>query len=92
PLALINSLFRLALTKLDVLDTFEEIKIAVSYKLNNMLIQDPPACASKLAQVEVVYEVLPGWKESIQNITQFDQLPLNARKYVQRIEELVGVP
>ncbi|KFD59244.1 hypothetical protein M514_14268 [Trichuris suis] len=57
-----------------------------------MLIQDPPACASKLAQVEVVYEVLPGWKESIQNITQFDQLPLNARKYVQRIEELVGVP
>ncbi|KHJ41141.1 adenylosuccinate synthase [Trichuris suis] len=88
----INGFTKLALTKLDVLDTFEEIKIAVSYKLNNMLIQDPPACASKLAQVEVVYEVLPGWKESIQNITQFDQLPLNARKYVQRIEELVGVP
>ncbi|CDW52209.1 adenylosuccinate synthetase [Trichuris trichiura] len=88
----VNGFTKLALTKLDVLDTFEEIKIGVNYKLNNTVIQDPPACASKFAQVEVVYEVLPGWKESIQNVTEFDHLPLNAQKYVQRIEELVGVP
>ncbi|CDW52802.1 Adenylsucc synt domain containing protein [Trichuris trichiura] len=86
----VNGFTKLALAKFDVLDTFEEIKIGVSYKLNDTAIQD--SLASKFAQVEVDYEVLPRWKESIQNVTEFNQLPLNAPKYVQRIEELVGVP
>uniref|UniRef100_A0A5S6R339 Adenylosuccinate synthetase n=1 Tax=Trichuris muris TaxID=70415 RepID=A0A5S6R339_TRIMR len=88
----INGFTKLALTKLDVLDTFEEIKIGVSYKLDNVLVDDPPACISRYEQIEVVYEVLPGWKQSTENVKEFSQLPLNARNYVQRIEELVGVP
>lgn len=82
----------LALTKLDVLDELDEIKIGVSYRLNGQILEAPPATAYELEQVEVEYITLKGWKTSISGARSFSQLPQEAQIYVSKIEELVGVP
>ena len=89
---MVNGFTCLNLTKLDVLDELDEIQVATGYRLNGELIQSIPASLEALAQVEVVYETLPGWKTSLKAVTSWDALPENAKKYVLRLEELLGCP
>lgn len=90
--ARINGLNYLAITKLDVLSGLPEIKICTGYKLNGELTTTFPASLKVLAQCEPVYETMPGWEEDISNARSLTELPENARRYLQRITELVGVP
>ncbi|GLT88242.1 hypothetical protein SLE2022_062770 [Rubroshorea leprosula] len=89
----INGFSSLNLTKLDVLSDFSEIKIGVGYKqANGTPVKSFPADLRLLEQLKVEYEVLPGWKSDISSIRNYSDLPKAAQKYVQRVEELVGVP
>lgn len=89
---MINGYTGIALTKLDILDTFEEIQIAVAYRLNGKKLLFPPASAAELSRVEVEYLKVPGWNMCTENIRKFSDLPLNAQQYVRKIEELLEVP
>ncbi|KRZ76807.1 Adenylosuccinate synthetase, partial [Trichinella papuae] len=89
---MINGFTHLAFTKLDVLDNFDTIKVAVEYKRNNAVVDAPPICVSQFKDIEVVYETFPGWQQSTTKITTFDELPINAKCYVQAVEKLAGVP
>lgn len=80
-----------ALTKLDVLGGLEEIKICTGYMLNGIKLETPPSYAGDFAKVEPIYESLPGWKEDISSCLSYEDLPENAKKYVERLEELIGV-
>jgi adenylosuccinate synthase len=82
----------LALTKLDILDGFDELKVCVGYKLDGREIDYLPAGEQAQARVEPVYETIDGWKEPTANARSWAQLPAQAIKYVRRIEELVGCP
>ena len=82
----------LAITKLDVLDGFEEIKICVAYKLGDKVLDRLPATAAEQAAVEPIYETMKGWSGSTQGARDWDQLPGEAVKYIRRLEELVGTP
>ena len=82
----------LALTKLDILDGFEEIKVATSYRLDGKEIDYLPASQSAQARIEPVYETIEGWKGETGRARSWADLPAQAIKYVRRIEELVGVP
>ncbi|KAI3951527.1 hypothetical protein MKX01_018643 [Papaver californicum] len=88
----INGFSSLNLTKLDVLSSLQEIKLGISYKIDGIPIKSFPADLSVLEQVQVEYEVLPGWQTDISKIRNYWELPLAARRYVERIEELAGVP
>ncbi len=81
----------MALTKLDVLGGLDEIKIAVAYEYNGEKIDFPPQISNALDQVSPIYESMPGWNEDISNCKNWEDLPLNARNYVNKIEELIGV-
>ncbi|KAL2757893.1 hypothetical protein ACRALDRAFT_2040225 [Sodiomyces alcalophilus JCM 7366] len=89
----INHYTALNLTKLDILDTFPTIKVAVAYKDPETGEEIPsfPANLDQLAQVEVVYKELPGWNESTSKVTTFMDLPMAAREYVHFIENFIGV-
>ncbi|XP_072125661.1 adenylosuccinate synthetase isozyme 1 isoform X1 [Mobula birostris] len=89
---MINGFTALALMKLDILETFDEIKIALAYKLNGKKIPYFPANQEILNQVEVEYETLPGWKSSITNARTWDDLPPKAQNYIRFIENHVAVP
>ncbi len=88
----LNSLTGLALTKLDVLDTLEEIKVCVAYEADGVRYDYPPYHQSVLHDVTPVYETLPGWGEDITAATSFADLPADARNYVRFLEECVRVP
>ena len=79
----LNGFHSVALTKLDVLDALEEIKVCTSYRLDGQPIDYFPAVASELKRIEPIYETLPGWKTSTVGITQIENLPENARRYVE---------
>ena len=79
----------LVLTKLDVLDSFRDIKICTSYKINNEIVEDYPSNMSIQQNVIPIYETLKGWEEKTKGITKFENLPLNAQNFVKRIETLV---
>ncbi|KAJ6782980.1 hypothetical protein PWT90_08359 [Aphanocladium album] len=87
----INFYTALNLTKLDVLDTFDTIKVAVGYKVNGELLESYPADLSILDQAEVVYHEMPGWNKPTTNAKTFYDLPIQAREYVEYIEKFVGV-
>lgn len=87
----INGLTSLAITKLDVLDIFDTIKICVAYRHNGTLIEEFPESITVLEECEPVYIELPGWKQDIGNVKSYADLPENAKKYVEKIEELIGV-
>ena len=88
----INSLSGLALMKLDVLDGMQELKICTAYKLKDGTVTElPPLAAYEYADVEPVYETMPGWSESTFGVTDFAKLPVNAQNYIRRLEELSGV-
>jgi len=82
----------LALTKLDILDGFDEIKVCVGYRIDGRTIDYLPASASAQARVEPIYETVEGWKSATANARSWAQLPAQAIKYVRRIEELVDCP
>lgn len=89
----LNSISGLCMTKLDVLDGIETIKIAVAYRdTTGQLLTRPPQSAEDFEGLEPVYEEMPGWSESTADITELNQLPANALAYVKRIENLLGVP
>jgi adenylosuccinate synthase len=87
-----SSVSGLCLTKLDVLDGLDTLQICVGYKSNGVVSREPPLFADAFADVEPVYEEMPGWKESTIGITSYDALPPNARAYLKRLEQLAGVP
>jgi adenylosuccinate synthase len=82
----------LALTKLDILDGFEEIKVCVGYRLDGGEIDYLPAGERAQARVEPIYETIEGWQDSTAGARSWAELPAQAVKYVRRIEELVGCP
>ncbi len=88
----LNSLTEIALTKLDVLDTFDEVKVCVGYRKNGELITSYPDRSEELAAVEAVYETLPGWKTDTVGVQKFDSLPAAAQKLVSIVERETGVP
>jgi len=87
-----RSFTTLNLTKLDVLTGMPELKIGTHYMYKGKHYDTMPANLKVMGGVEVKYETLPGWKEDISKITKFEDLPLNARRYVLRVQELLGVP
>jgi len=91
---MVNGYSTINITKLDVLNMLETIKIGVSYKLNGKTLEcgEMPASLETLSEVEVVYEDHPGWMADISVCTDFVNLPERAKSYVRRIEELLGVP
>ena len=88
----VNSLTEIALTKLDVLDTFEEVKVCVAYRINGETVRHYPDTVERLAQVEPVYETLPGWRSSTEGITEFAGLPESARTLIGIVERETGIP
>ncbi|MBV9346549.1 MAG: adenylosuccinate synthase [Pseudolabrys sp.] len=82
----------LALTKLDILDGFDTIKVCTAYRLDGRTIEYLPAGEQAQSRVEPVYETIEGWKDATARARSFAQLPAQAVKYVRRIEELVGCP
>jgi len=89
----INGVTGLCVTKLDVLDGVEDVRIAVGYRMPDGTVADIlPVGAESLQTVEPVYEEMPGWKESTQGVRDFDQLPASAQRYLKRIEALCEVP
>ena len=87
----VNHYTSLNLTKLDILDGFDEIPVAVRYRIDGQAIESFPADLQLLERAEIEYETLPGWKESSTGAKTYDDLPLNAKKYVDFIENFVGV-
>jgi adenylosuccinate synthase len=88
----VNGIDGIALTKLDVLDGFDELKIGVGYRLDGKVIDYLPAGLKAQAALEPVYETMEGWSDSTQGARSWKDLPGAAIKYVRRIEELIGAP
>ncbi len=86
---MVNGVDYLAVTKLDVLDELDEIKLCTAYKIDGVLTTDFPADVRDMNRIEPVYETLPGWKTSTVNARSWEDLPENARKYLLRIAELL---
>jgi adenylosuccinate synthase len=88
----INGLTSLCLTKMDVLDGLEELKICTAYRYDGKELPVAPVGAEALAGSEPIYETMPGWSETTRGITNFETLPQAAKNYIARLAELVGVP
>ena len=88
----VNSLTEIALTKLDVLDTFDEVKICTGYSMNGTVMRNYPDRPDMLAHAVPVYETLPGWKSSTEGITKFADLPQSAQQIVKIVERETGIP
>ncbi len=88
----LNGLSALALTKIDVLTGFDKIRICTAYEHAGVRYQEVPASARVFEHLTPVYEELPGWQEGLSDVRSLEALPLHARRYVERVEELVGVP
>jgi adenylosuccinate synthase len=90
--ARVNGLSGLAITKLDVLSGFDTLRIATAYTLDGQTLRELPSDLEDFSRVQPVYEELPGWSESLAGRRRVEDLPANARAYLRRVEELVGVP
>lgn len=90
--AAVNGLTALAVTKLDVLDSFEEVKLGTDYELDGSVRSGFPPRARELDSVSPVYETVPGWRVSTEDCREWDELPDNAAAYLRRIETVSGVP
>ncbi|MFI0461670.1 MAG: adenylosuccinate synthase [Ilumatobacteraceae bacterium] len=88
----VNSLTEIALTKLDVLDTFDEVKVCTGYEINGTVMRNYPDRPDMLAHAVPVYETLPGWKSSTEGITTFAELPQSAQQIVKIVERETGIP
>jgi len=90
--ARVNGLRGLAVTKLDVLTGFPEVKLAVAYRADGQRFDEMPSDLETLERCEAVYETMPGWAEPLDGVRRWDDLPANARRYVERVAQLAGVP
>lgn len=88
----INGINSMALTKLDVLSGLDTIKVCIAYHLNGRRIQEYPLRLDQLNQCQAVYKELPGWKQDIRKIVSFEDLPIEARRYIHFIEEELEIP
>ena len=88
----VNGFTGAAITRLDILDVLPSLKICVGYKLDGKTIDYFPASVAALERCQPIYEELEGWETSTSDIRQFNKLPAKARKYVNRLEELIGCP
>lgn len=88
----VSGLTDLSLNSIDVLTGIETLKICTAYRYKDELITEYPASLKVLAQCEPVYEELPGWTEDITGCKSLDELPANARHYVERVTQLTGIP
>ena len=82
----------LCVTKLDVLDGLDVLRVCVGYRVDGKLCDVPPLLADQFADCEPVYEDLPGWKESTSGVTDYAKLPAAARSYLERLQQLTGIP
>ena len=89
---IINGVSGLCITKLDVLDGLPEIQVCTGYKLGGRTLDVLPLDADEILECEPVYESLPGWGDTTAGLTNWEQLPLNARRYLERIQALIGAP
>ncbi|MBE0547328.1 MAG: adenylosuccinate synthase [Rubrivivax sp.] len=89
---IINGISGLCITKLDVLDGLPEINICTGYELGASRLDILPLDADEIAACKPVYETLPGWSETTAGLTNWEQLPLNARRYLERMQALIGAP
>ena len=87
-----SSVTGLCITKLDVLDGLDTIRVCIGYRIQGVVTPEPPLSGEAYADLEPVYEELPGWRESTAGVTEYDALPGNARRYLERLEALVSVP
>ena len=88
----VNSVSGLCITKLDVLDELEHIKLCVAYRLDGKELHAPPVDSDALARCEPVYEEMPGWMTSTAGLESAEALPAAARRYLERLQEFVGAP
>jgi len=88
----VNGLTGLAVTKLDVLDTFEAIPVGVGYTLDGETVDSMPADVETLGRVQPIYETVPGWRKSLAEVRRLADLPPAARAYVDRLQDLAGAP
>jgi adenylosuccinate synthase len=88
----LNGVTGLCVTKLDVLDGLDELKICVRYRLDGELLEATPVDCDRWADLEPEYESFPGWRESSRGATALEQLPAHARSYLAAMEERVGAP
>jgi len=88
----VNGLTGLAVTKLDVLDTFAEIPVGVGYRLDGETIDSMPADVETIGRVEPIYETVPGWQKPLSEVRRLADLPPAARAYVDRLQDLAGAP
>ena len=90
--AQVNGIGSAALTRLDVLDQFDTIKVCTAYRIGSQTVKTIPASGAELARAEPIYEELPGWRSETAGVRRFEDLPEAAQGYVQFIEEKLGVP
>jgi len=90
--ALTNGVTGFCVTKLDVLDGVDTIKVGTAYRLDGQRLDVPPYSPEVWAELEVEYESFPGWQQSTRGVTCFDDLPKNARDYIKAMESLCGAP
>ena len=88
----VNGLTEIVLTKVDILSGFDEIKVCTAYTNGDQVLEEFPADFEKLTDYEPVYESFAGWDEDITNIREYENLPENAKKYIEKIEEMVNTP
>ncbi|TVY10721.1 adenylosuccinate synthase [Paenibacillus cremeus] len=88
----VSGITGLSLNSLDVLAGLETVKICTAYKFRGEIIKHYPASLNQLAECEAVYEELPGWNEDLSGVRKLEDLPENARRYVERVAELTGIP
>ena len=90
--ARINGVTGLCITKLDVLDGLQELNICTGYKLDGKVVDLLPIGADEVSRCEPIYETLPGWTQSTFGVKRWEDLPANARAYLERMQALVGIP
>lgn len=87
---MVNGVDSLAITKLDVLDELDEIKVCTAYEINGKISYDMPSITEKIAIAKPIYETIPGWKTKTSNISCWDKMPSKTKEYIQYISKLVG--
>jgi adenylosuccinate synthase len=88
----VNGFTELVITKLDILSGFDEIKMAVAYEIDGTRVEYPPSIVEELERAQPVYETLPGWDEDVTGARDVNDLPVNARRYLERIAAICDVP
>jgi len=89
---MINALDSVVVTKIDVLDAFDEIPFCVEYKYKGSILKEFPADATILGEVQPVYKNLPGWKQSLAGVKEWPDLPSIAQDYTKFVSDYLGVP